>query len=556
MRQVKQEDNHLKVEYSAPLMGIDTSAPAPYINGLADANNFLIRSNTWIPTTWQPATFGDQNTFPATSLLLGFGELPFPSTNGGGAVDVGDKFFYIAQDTGSNISGHIANTLADPSTNIGSVASLGGIVTAPITWKSINNSTYLSAKGMCQILQISTSAGVTTLTELTNQLGCQFLGEFNGRLIALNIYQFQAGTPAVINNFPFQIAWSAGGQQYSVWNVLDGSGNPTGAGFNNLPDVEDAITGALFIGPTVYIIRRKGMTEMTALSSGIQPFNFDHMWASHNGVGTVYPDSIAQYGPKGAFVADDDIYSIGLEGISVIGGAAKSGIYSDLLASNFNIQATMCALMINGEPSLCYLLSMQLDSNTSTTNYIRTWIYDFSNQQWMKLTLPNGINGVQATQTLIDVVSLLLSNIIVATEPDDISPSSVLLALQGVNAVPKFYYIPINPFTGEDLGSSNQSFLKFPAERLQTFKDVTIDAIGFYVTGTDGSSFKPIVDGIEFTLQVIGTGRDSAKNLYMAYPTSQVALTTLQPQLTVEASGYLAFGEISLYGTIGPGRRP
>lgn len=558
MFKLLQEDNHLKLECSNPLPGLDTTALAPYANGLVDVENFLLSSNTYIPATWVQVPFGDQGTFNTAAFLVGFGELAFPVPGGSGPSDVSDKFFYVTVDTTAHVKAFVSNNLAIASALVGSVAVTGIPVAGQLSWKTVNQTTYMSAAGMSQILQIAIDPVTTavTFTQLTAYLGCKFLGELNGRLLALNVSQLQTGPPPFVQNFPYQVAWSAGGQQYGIWNPLDLSGNATGAGFNNLPDVEDEITGGLFIGPTVYVIRRAGITEITPLNSGIMPFNFDHMWASHKGVGTIFPQTIAQYGPKGAFVANDDIYSIGLEGLGVIGGAAKRAIYADLMASNFNIQGSMTALNINGAPELCYILGMQLNSNTApTNNFIRTYIYGFETKQWMRLTLPNGTNS-QSTQALIGIVSLLLSNIISVTTSDNTSFDGVLMALQANNAVPKWYYIPLQPSNTAAIGTSGQSFLTFPPTRIQTFKDITVDAVGIYAEGTSGSTIQPIVDGVQFSLLTLGTGPDSTKNLYTAYPVTQASLTSLQPQLTIEATGQIAFGEISMYGTIGQGRRP
>jgi hypothetical protein len=327
------------------------------------------------------------------------------------------------------------------------------------------------------------------------------------------------------------------------------SSNATGAGFNNLPDVEDEITGALFIGPTIYVIRRAGITEVTALNSGIQPFNFDHMWASHKGVGTVFPQTIAQYGPKGAFVAKDDVYSLGLDGISTFGGMAKNAIYTDLQAASV-VQSAMVALTINGAPELCYILAMQIVNSGASTSIIRTYIYGYETKQWMRLTFSTAF-----TANFVYIASLLLSNIITGVA-DNTSVDGVAIATQVPGSAPLWFYIPLAPSNSAALGNAFQSQLTFPPARIQTFKDVTIDAVGFYAEGETGATFQPIVDGIQFTEQTIGTGRDSAKNLYTAYPLNQSSMTALQPKLVVEASGTIAFGEISLYGTIGPGRRP
>lgn len=547
---LQQEDGHFKAEWSNPMQGLDTTALAPYTHGLVDCDNFLIQNQSFIASTWNQIPFGDQGTFSTTDHLIGFGELSFPVAGGSGPADVGDKFFYISQATTSDISAHVSNYIGEATTNVGTVSSLGGQALGQLTWKTINQTTYLSAPGLSQLFQIAIDpvTSAITFTELTDLLGCKFLNEFNGRLIALNIYQLQTGPPPFVQNFPYQIAWSAGGQQYGIWNVLDGGGNATGAGFNNLPDVEDEITGGLFIGPTVYIIRRAGITEMTALNSGIQPFNFDHMWASHKGVGTVFPDTIAQYGPKGAFVANDDIYTIGLDGIATIGGSAKRAIYRDLKNATI-VKAGMVALNINDCPELCYVLAMQISNNS----LVKTYVYGFESKQWMILTLGITITPVRF---LVYITSLLMSNTILTLFDDSVSCDSIVIAAQDTNAVPKFFYIPLLPDNLGSIGSDGQSRINFPPVRVQTLKDITIDSLVVYAEGEAGSTIQLSVDGLPFNLITLGTGRDSAKNLYTTYLSNQTALTTLQPSLLLESTGTVALGEVSMEGTIGEGRRP
>lgn len=556
---LQQEDGHFKAEWSNPMQGLDTSALAPYTHGLVDCDNFLLQNQSFIASLWRTVPFGDSLTFPTTAKLLGFGELSFPVAGGSGPADVGDKFFYISQLSTTDLEAHVSDYIGAITTAVGTVASNGGDALGQLTWKTINQTTYLSAPGLTQLYQIAIDpiTSAITFTELTDLLGCKFLGEFNGRLIALNVYQLQTGSPPFVQNFPYQIAWSAGGQQYGIWNVLDGSGNATGAGFNNLPDVEDEITGALFIGPTVYIIRRAGITEMTALNSGIQPFNFDHMWSSHKGVGTVFPDTIAQYGPKGVFVANDDIYTIGLDGIGTIAGTAKRAIYRDLKTASI-VKAAMVSLNINDCPELCYVLAMQLNNTVEETFNIRTYIYGFESKQWMILTTASGTT-ISDVSLLNYITSLLMSNIILTTFQDEVSCDGVVFASQGLNEVPTFRYIPLQPDNDTVIGLSNESRLSFPPIRVQTLKDITIDSLLVYaetVEGTGNAFIKMSVNGIPFTEIQLGVGRDAAENLYVAYPSTQVAMTKLQPQLLLEAQGTVALGEISMYGTIGEGRRP
>jgi hypothetical protein len=198
---------------------------------------------------------------------------------------------------------------------------------------------------------------------------------------------------------------------------------------------------------------------------------------------------------------------------------------------------------------------MQITDPTTDASILRTYIYGFETKQWTRLTFATGTT-LSNVASLIQMQSLLLSNTITTTTADAVSNDTIVIALKTFNAVPTFFYIPLLPTNDAAIGNIDESLLLFPNARIQTLKDVTIDSVLIYAEGPAGAVIQPTVDDVEFSLLQLGTGPDSAKNLYTAYPTSQVALTTLQPQLKIETSGTIALGEISMYGTVGQGRRP
>src|SRR6266496_1544777 len=105
------------------------------------------------------------------------------------------------------------------------------------------------------------------------------------------------------------------------------------AGFNDELDVPDSILGAFTVGTTAFILRQNGITEVTSTGQGINPFNFNHLWASDRGIGNIFPFGYASYGPLGIFISSDDIYNVSLGGFNRIGGMARDAIYKDLYAA-------------------------------------------------------------------------------------------------------------------------------------------------------------------------------------------------------------------------------
>ena len=537
--------NHFRIDYFTPFAGVDSSAPDFFINpsSLADCNNILIRDGRYVPIRWEVIGFGGSGAYNVAETFLGFGELPFIGVSGAQQYLAAGYFFLTATYSGGNatIKAYQGGDVTDGTIPIGTVTvpSFGQL--GRLTFILINQIVYLSAPGMGAILKLSLVPGSITfqfqLTILTSFLGCSFLGELSGRLLAFNVWQFTAGSPSTFINYPFQIAWSADSQQYGVWNVLDISGNPTGAGFNNLPDVEDVITGFQMEGPTCYIYRQQGISEMTPLNSGIQPFNFDHMWASLKGIGTIYANSMSQYGSEGAFLSDTDVFTMGLGGISPITGMAKNAIYNDLYNSNNNVYGLISPLTINGAPDMCYILMFQ----DITTGLITFWVYTYSEKNWTKLTIEgNTTNKVRDARA---VTKLLIDGVSNSSQATYIKP---VFVFQGTNTVPNFYTINDGSVNAVD------AFLSFPVEMIAPYREVTIIGI---VVGTEagdvGTNISCGVNSNFFSLINTGTTPTELPGFYKAYPpdVNSTGITVKNPQLTVFIHGTAPIGYVGIYGT-------
>src|SRR5262249_4464516 len=92
------------------------------------------------------------------------------------------------------------------------------------------------------------------------------------------------------------------------------------AGSNDFLDCPDIITGLMTLGRDGYVFRQNGITHLSPTGRGSAPFDFNHLWASQNGIGNIYPFSIAQYGNMGIFISFEQIYQITPGGMQPIGG--------------------------------------------------------------------------------------------------------------------------------------------------------------------------------------------------------------------------------------------
>jgi hypothetical protein len=545
-RYIDDQDGHFRIEYRAPFGGIDSSAPPQFIDGssLVDCNNILIRDGQLTPA--QPQLMTSVG-LPTDEALIGFGELPFLSGTGSTTqYDPAGIFAITVSGTAGAIvvKAYQAGDITGGWINIGSQtdSAIGPI--GRLTFITINQIVYFSAPGLTQIYSLSLVPGSVTfefqLLILTSVLGCDYIAEMNGRLIAMNVWQLVSG-PA-ITNFPYQIAWSADSEQYGIWNVLDMSGNPTGAGFNNLPDVEDVITGAQFIGSTAYIYRQQGITEMTGLNSGIDPFDFNHMWASQKGIGCPFDGTMSQYGSEGAFVSDTDIFTMGLGGIGQIGGVAKQAIYKDIYTSKRPGFGLVTPLVVNGEPEICYIIALQQPTGSNYLNIF--WVYSYVSKQWTRLSFTTA-----NTLGLIDCRTIYKYLLDGTTPETNATYNQPVWAFQAAGAVPQFYTLPDPPST-----TGTVATLVFPVELIAPFRDITIDAIATWTPATAGSIIHSI-KGTAYQTVSPPTDNDENTGYYQSFlNTKSAALTYRCPQLSTQITGQAPIGHIVLYGSQTPSR--
>lgn len=201
-------------------------------------------------------------------------------------------------------------------------------------------------------------------------IGGLYLGELNNQLILANVSVLDQGT-GVIYSFPNLIWWSANGLPLE-WDPV----HNTSAGFNPFLDVPDLITGLATLGIAGYIFRTNGITQFSPTGSAINPFQFNHMWASDHGIGNILPFSIAQYGPTCCFIANDNIYSLSVTSANPIGGDARDAIFQDLASATATPFANITPQFQNGFVYLTYLLLIPLNG------FVRMYVYSFEDKNW------------------------------------------------------------------------------------------------------------------------------------------------------------------------------
>jgi hypothetical protein len=540
---------HIEIEYAPPFALLDSSAPPPYIrpNALAVVQNALLVDNQYVAssTTVVNSIGGGSPALNYTNLGLGdLDGVVFSAAVNSGVLSV------YTLGTGIFGGSPVVPVL------MGSFVLDGGVTLGALTYININGVCFFSFAGADNIYQHNNSGA----SVLSSYLGAAYLAELNGRLLALNVTQKVVST---ITNFPYQIAWSAPGGAYSQFNPLVG-GLVTGAGFNNLPDVEDVITGVFTTGPTGYILRRQGITEISPLNSGIQPFDFNHLWASHKGIGTVYPGSVAQYGSFGAFIADDDFYTVGYDGINVFAGYAKTALYTAIAAQGFgasvNVRSILCPILLNGNPELCYI--MMISGQSVTSSGFSLYIYNFTTKEWSFLNYPGAI---------VLGASFWIASVIADGYAAYNTPGILISAFVNPTSGPNFTnFFSINPVQVLSGVSGNTTILTFPAEEVLFGRDVTVDGLLLYISGTAGTIVNLTVSNILIGSIAYGNSGSpivlsAGRNLYFAYPlptspsTTSLPFTGKFPQLSISVQGVgtqsISIGKVSMFCTIDPTQR-
>jgi hypothetical protein len=287
----------------------------------------------------------------------------------------------------------------------------------PVAWRTFqsvfyytNGSGHLSAWDGAVLTPITDVAFTgTTPPSAGNYTGTilssLFLGELSGNMIMAYTQEtaYASGLATGTSTYPQRLRWSNVNFNPTTAGSTFGSNLGTGgatfdptvnvnAGFNDFLDVPDVITGLLFLGRVGYVFRSNGITEMDPTGVGTAPFDFNHLWASEQGIGNVYPTSIAQYGSYGVFVAQNNVYQITPGNVVPIGAGARDAIMQDLSNTNGSPSGVIVPRYSVYRVCLVYKLFIPL-SNGST----RVYVYSFDDNNWASWTLtgvsvgqPNG----------------------------------------------------------------------------------------------------------------------------------------------------------------------
>lgn len=305
-----------QVDYQSPFGGIDSTAYASAINpqNFAGVNSGYVQDNTLLPIQLEQITSSGS----ISGAYLGY--IPILRVNTGGSASTIIGYVITSTNvysvTASSFTGDLG--LASVATYTPAISGGGTDYFHYIVIDNVQSGQpqiYWTSLGWNEIW---TCEG-TSATLLTNYCGGGVLALLQNQL--LNIGGFSALDGAT----PNRVSWSAPGEygQFQPYDIPTATGNYA-AGFDDIPSISDVLTGFAAIGTVGYLFRTEGITQVNPTGNGVEPFQFNHLWASELGIGCPYPNSISQYGASVAFMTDAGGYTLGLAGLSAIGGSANS----------------------------------------------------------------------------------------------------------------------------------------------------------------------------------------------------------------------------------------
>lgn len=272
----------------------------------------------------------------------------------------------------------------------------------PVSWRIFQNILYFT-NGNAHLSSWDGSSNnivVDNASDGSGSIGALFLDEIDNHLVLANTNESGGG---VLHSQ--RVRWSANGLP-TVW---DPSGN-INAGFADFLEVPDSITGLAMTGRVGQILRTNGITEMAPTGNGISPFDFNHLWASRQGIGSPLAYSLAVYGTIYAFVGQDEIYVLSNQSMDRIGGPSLDAIMSDISFIPSQTFPTVIGFItpIMGTagaagrtvPYLAYVLLMP--SANPANQFTRMWVYSFDDHNWVRWNIPAFLpSGIPCTNTLV-----------------------------------------------------------------------------------------------------------------------------------------------------------
>jgi hypothetical protein len=414
---------------------------------------------------------------------------------------------------------------------------------------AVGGTLYIANIGPAIIKYVNPGQFVTS----TTAQGVRVLRKFAGSLIGLG--NIPAPNPAV--GFPTTaldmiFSWSAT-LDLDIWNVLGLNGNVTGAGFAQLADIGDYLTGLIVTNATAFIIRSQGISYATATGNATSPFNFNHIGLGDEGEGAQVTALLAQYDQSGLYVGNSDVYQLA-NGITAVGAKINKALFNTLGENSFRLFGNAaCAVMLTSETVL-FLLAIG--------NVI--YIYNPSNATWQTITL------LVSAENLYSLALGVFASSNTTASSNLFNQCSPIVAVERSPQVYQFYELSEGVPNGSSL--SLPPSVTFPSEEISFGRDVTVDGIYSAISAQVSENVSMIynLNGNEFSIQSLTPSEFNSLGTLpvgtQVFPDSTAssgAVTEHSPQLQISIAALPDTGTAlvritkqAIFGSFDPRQRP
>jgi hypothetical protein len=444
--------------------------------------------------------------------------------------------------TGGSDTGGSGNQLITVLPSQASIASVGGTL-------------YIGNVGS-MIIKYGGPGSFATSTTLQ---GVRVLRKFAGSLIGLG----KIDPPNVQDTAQdMMFLWSAA-NDLDTWSSLGLDGNVSGAGFTQLADIGDYLTGLIVTNATAFIIRSQGLSYATATSNATSPFNYNHIGLGDEGEGSQIASLVCQYDQTGAFAGNSDLYQISGT-LSSIGQKIKALFFSALNTDTTGLlSADTCAVFVGQNVPIiaCFQVGSTL------------YVYNFSNKAWTSLAFPILVRQHLIVFKMVSTILGVFALKNVRSSSEKYGSSLMIQAAQwqpsGSLLAPVFQSL-IDGVPNSTSTNSNAPTVTFPVEEVSFGRDITIDGLYISLMGnvTETTTLNFNFNGIAFGSLVLAAGslNMTTPTEFQVFPSSVTtsgAFTVHSPQLSVTVPQYLDAGVSQLYivkiaefGSFDPKQRP
>lgn len=343
-----------------PFGGIVDDVPRPYKppGDFDDLLNFVVREGR-LQTRPNLSTFSDPPDQAILRVAVSFKDV----------LQLWHTLFLTTRTAYAITAGPTYNTLTLP----GGI-SLGGSTGTGLPYRTANlQGKLFFSNGSCNLVYADGSSAIQATVDVPGT--CRFMAPLASHL--LTAYQTEPA-PGVVGSqiYPYRVRWSKSGDA-TIWTGV------SSAGFNDLLDIPDEITGLLTLGRNCYVFRTNGITTIAPIGPAGAPFIFDNQSISPKGIGNYYPYSLDSFGSWAAFVAQDDIYIFDGSSFTPIGGGARKKIFSDLLNNSRDVVQGWIVPGIGIDyPYLSYWLSIPGPNIT--------WVFSRASGKWQRFSWGQG----------------------------------------------------------------------------------------------------------------------------------------------------------------------